>query len=87
MSEDETRLALLEERVERLQLQQGRYDSNWDSEERNRERMKDRMGLIENRLARIEERIDSGRWNFQSVMTVISTLAAIAALIIMVTQK
>lgn len=77
---DSERLFVVEEKLESIKDQQARFFSHFQSEERARDDLK-------NRVTRIEERLDSGRWTLQSVMAVISTLTAIAVLLIMILQK
>lgn len=83
MSSDETRLALLEHRVEELQAQQDRFVSHFDSESRARDHLKDRAALIEKSLARIEDRMEGSRWNVTAITSVISAAAALIMALIM----
>jgi len=81
MSDDtlETRLAVMEEKLDSIRIQQNRFFSHFDSESRARDDLK-------NRVTRIEERMDNSRWSFQSVMTIIMTVTTVAMAIIMLVK-
>lgn len=82
---EETRIALLEQRLEQLEEQQNRFASHFESESRARDHLKDRAALIEKSLARIEERMDSRRWSVTAITSVISAGAALVmALIVLI---
>jgi len=76
----QTRLAVLEEKIDSIRLQQARFFSHFDSEQRARDDLK-------NRVTRLEERLDSGRWSFQSVMTIVMTIATLATTIIVIWKE
>lgn len=81
---DETRIALLELRVEQLQAQQNRFASHFESEERAREHLKERAALIEKALARIEDRMEQKRWTAQSIIQIIMTMTTIVSTLILI---
>lgn len=84
MSTDETRIALLEHKVEELRMQQDRFDSHFDSESRAREHLKDRAALIEKALARIEDRMAERKWTGQAIIQALMTAATIISTLIMI---
>lgn len=84
MSSDETRMALVEHKLEQLQIQQNRFSAHFDSEERAREHLKDRAALIEKSLARIEDRQEQKKWTTQSIIQFIMTAATIISTLILI---
>lgn len=73
---DGERLAVIEEKIDGLKTQQARFFSHFDSESRAREDLK-------TRVARLEERADGNRWNFNSIMQLIANLVAAGAVLVM----
>lgn len=72
-----------EERI-RLKYEVGRLASDLHSEKRGRERMLDRMQIIERQLARLEDERDRIKWTWDRVITI---GAAVAMIVIEIIRK
>lgn len=88
---DGEKMVLFEERLERLQLQQDRFESHFDSEARARDSLKDRAARIETKLERIENKIeenkDDSRWSTGTIISVVSNLIQFVALMVLIYKQ
>ena len=75
----------------RLKYDVSILQANWDSEKANRDRIYERMHMMEKTLSRIEDALDrqkeQKRWNFHSVLQTIMTMATLGTAIIMILKK
>ncbi len=72
-----------EERV-RIKYEVGRLASDLHSEKRGRERLLDRMAQIEKDLAKINDRLEHGKWTSQSIIQTIMAAATIISTLILI---